>query len=151
MEKALVNSGISSAILRPAILFGKEDILVNNIAWTLRRLPMFGVFGDGRYRLRPIYVDDLAALAVEQGKRRENVFVNAVGPETFAYRELVATIGELIGKRRPIVSVPPWFGYSAARAVGRTRGRRDRHEGRDRGSDGRPVVRRTRPPPGKRP
>ena len=110
VEKALVESGISYAILRPAVLFGKEDILINNIAWTLRRLPVFGVFGDGRYRLQPIYVDDLAALAVQQGKGRENIVINAVGPETFAYRELVATIGQLIGKRRPIVSVPPWFG-----------------------------------------
>ena len=60
LEKVLMDSGISYAILRPAILFGKEDILVNNIAWTLRRLPVFGVFGDGRYRLQPIHVDDLA-------------------------------------------------------------------------------------------
>ena len=73
LEKALVNSGISYAILRPAVLFGKEDILINNIAWTLRHLPVFGVFGDGRYRLQPIYVDDLASLAVEQGKSRANV------------------------------------------------------------------------------
>ncbi len=118
LEKALVESGLSYAILRPAVLFGKEDILINNIAWSLRRLPVFGVFGDGRYRLQPIYVDDLADLAVQQGKRRESVVINAVGPETFAYRELVATIGRLIGKRRPIVSVPPWFGYAAARLLG---------------------------------
>ena len=101
LEKALVESGISYAILRPAVLFGKEDILINNIAWSLRRLPVFGVFGDGRYRLQPIYVDDLAGLAVEQGKSRENLVINAIGPETFTYRELVATIGQLIGKQRP--------------------------------------------------
>ena len=60
---------MSYAILRPTVLFGKEDILINNIAWCLRRLPVFGVFGDGQYRLQPIYVDDLARLAVEQGRR----------------------------------------------------------------------------------
>jgi uncharacterized protein YbjT (DUF2867 family) len=122
LEKALVNSGVSYAILRPAVLFGKEDILVNNIAWTLRRFPVFGVFGDGRYRLRPIYVDDLAALAVEQGGKRENAIVNAIGPETFTYRELVASIAQLIGKKRPIVSVPPWFGYAATWMLGRLLG-----------------------------
>ena len=110
---------MSYAILRPAILFGKEDILINNIAWTLRRLPVFGVFGDGRYRLQPIYVDDLAALAVEQGQSRDNVIINAIGPETFTYRELVATHRRAIGKRRPIVSVPPWFGYAVSRVVGK--------------------------------
>ena len=115
LEQALVESGISYAILRPAVLFGKEDILINNIAWILRRLPVFGVFGDGRYRLQPIYVDDLAALAVEQGKRRESVLINAIGPETFTYRELVTRIGQLIGKPRPITpfrrgSAMPWDG-----------------------------------------
>ena len=67
LERSLRESGIPHTILRPTVLFGKEDILVNNIAWTLRRLPVFGVFGDGQYRLQPIYVDDLAKLAVEQG------------------------------------------------------------------------------------
>jgi len=119
LERALMDSGISYAILRPAILFGKEDILVNNIAWTLRRLPVFGVFGDGRYRLQPIYVDDLAELAVEQGAASERVILNAIGPETFSYRELVACIGEAIGRRRLILSVPPWFGYAMSRVVGK--------------------------------
>lgn len=118
LEKALAESGVSYAILRPAVLFGKEDILINNIAWILRRLPVFGVFGDGRYRVQPIYVDDLAALAIEQGKNRENVIINALGPETFTYRELVARIGQLIGKPRPILSVPPWAGYTLGRLIG---------------------------------
>src|SRR4030067_522625 len=59
LERVLIESGVSYAILRPAVLFGKEDILINNIAWVLRRFPVFCVFGDGRYRLRPIYVGDL--------------------------------------------------------------------------------------------
>ena len=71
LEKALIASGISYAILRPTVLFGKEDILINNIAWLLRKFPVFGIFGDGRYRLQPIYVDDLAQLAVEQGQESE--------------------------------------------------------------------------------
>jgi uncharacterized protein YbjT (DUF2867 family) len=118
LEKALIESGISYAVLRPAVLFGKEDILVNNIAWALRRLPVFGVFGDGRYRLQPIHVDDLAALAVQQGQGRENKIINAIGPETFRYRDLVAMIGRIIGKPRPILSVPPWFGYAVGRMLG---------------------------------
>jgi NADH dehydrogenase len=122
LEKALISSGISYAILRPAVLFGKEDILINNIAWTLRRLPVFGVFGDGHYRLQPIYVDDLAGLAVEQGKSRENVVINAIGPETFAYRDLVAAIGQAIGKPRHIMSVPPWLGYRISWAMGKALG-----------------------------
>lgn len=118
LENALTASGISHAILRPAVLFGKEDVLINNIAWVLRRLPIFGVFGDGRYRLQPIYVDDLAALAVELGKDRRNAVVNAIGPETFTYRELAGRIGELIGKSRPIVPVPARLGHMVGRMLG---------------------------------
>ena len=119
LERCLVESGLSHAILRPTVLFGKEDILVNNIGWALRRLPVFGVFGNGQYRLQPIYVDDLAQLAVEQGKQTRNVTINAIGPETFTYRGLAETIGKIIGKHRPIVSVPPGVGYAVGWLIGK--------------------------------
>jgi NADH dehydrogenase len=119
LERGLMESGIPYAILRPTVLFGKEDILVNNIAWALRHLPVFGVFGDGNYRLQPIYVDDLAALMAEQGRDSQNRVLDAIGPETFTYRELVQTIGEIIGKRRPVISVPPAIGYAAGWVLGK--------------------------------
>ncbi len=122
LEQALIDSGLSYAILRPAVLFGKEDILINNIAWTLRHLPAFGVFGDGSYRLQPIYVDDFAALAVEQGRKRKNAIIEAIGPESFTYRDLVLMIGTIIGKRRPILFVPPGMGYAAGAVIGRLKG-----------------------------
>jgi NADH dehydrogenase len=122
LEAALKASGLSYAILRPAVLFGKEDVLINNIAWMLRRFPVFGVFGDGEYRLQPIYVDDLAELAVERGASREDVVVDAIGPETFTYRELVTTIGRAIGKPRTIISIPPRAGYYLAVLLGKLMG-----------------------------
>ncbi len=118
LECALRESGLSYAILRPTVLFGKEDILVNNIAWVLRHLPVFGVFGDGQYKLQPIYVDDLAELAVEQGRERKNIVIDAIGPETFTYRELATVVGEIIGKRRPILSVPPALGFAVGWVIG---------------------------------
>lgn len=119
LERSLCESGLSHAILRPTVLFGKEDILVNNIAWALRHLPVFGVFGDGQYKLQPIYVDDLAQLAVEQGKQTSSVIINAIGPETFTYRGLAEVIGQIIGKKRPIVSVPPSAGYAVGWVIGK--------------------------------
>ncbi len=119
LERELTDSGISHAILRPTVLFGKEDILINNIAWALRHIPVFGVFGNGKYRLQPIYVDDLACLAVEQGMKRNNIIIDAIGPETFTYRELVNTIGEIIGKKRPVVSVPPSVGFIVGWFIGK--------------------------------
>jgi NADH dehydrogenase len=122
LERGLVESGLSYAILRPAVLFGDEDILINNIAWTLRRLPVFGVFGDGSYRLQPIYVDDLAELAVTLGQEQTDRVIDAIGPETYTYRELVRTLGKIIGKNRPIISVSPtigfWFGWLIGKLMG---------------------------------
>jgi uncharacterized protein YbjT (DUF2867 family) len=118
LERALTESGMSYAILRPTVLFGEEDILINNIAWLLRHFPVFGVFGTGEYRLQPIYVDDLAELAVRQGRVRANATIDAIGPETFTYRELVRTIGEAIGRPRPIISVPPILGYAVGSLLG---------------------------------
>ena len=118
LERALRESGLSYAILRPAVLFGGNDILINNIAWLLRVLPVFAVFGDGRYRLQPIHVDDLARLAVEQGSEGENVVIDAIGPETFRYRELVEMLGAAIGCRRPIFSAPVPVGRVVAGIAG---------------------------------
>ena len=87
---ACVESGLSYAILRPTVLFGKEDILINNIAWVLRHLPVFGVFGDGQYRLAA----DLRRRpgrtgASSRARAARTSIINAIGPETFTYRELV--------------------------------------------------------------
>ena len=118
LEIALQALGVSYCILRPTVLFGKEDVLINNIAWALRRLPAFGVFGKGDYKLQPIYVDDLAAAAVDATEAESNTILNAIGPETFSYRELVATIARALQLKRPIISVPPWVGYAGCRLIG---------------------------------
>jgi NADH dehydrogenase len=78
---------------------------------------VFGVFGNGEYRLQPIYVDDLAKLAVEEGQKTENRIIDAIGPETFTYRGLAEEIGQAIGKQRAIISVPPAVGYFVGQLV----------------------------------
>jgi NADH dehydrogenase len=118
LERALRESGLDYSILRPTVLFGREDILINNIAWALRRFPFFAVFGDGSYRMQPICVEDLAALAVAEGERNENSIINAIGPETFTYRAVVEAVGEAIGRRRRIVKVSPGMGYAASCVIG---------------------------------
>jgi len=122
LERELQESGLSCAILRPAVLFGGEDILINNIAWALRHFPVFGLFGSGAYRLQPIHVTDFAELAVAQGEERTTQIIDAIGPETFTYRELVQEIARAIGVRRPIISVPPRIGYFTAWLLGKALG-----------------------------
>ncbi|MHC4862262.1 MAG: SDR family oxidoreductase [Planctomycetota bacterium] len=118
LERALRETGIPHTILRPAVLFGGEDILVNNIAWTLRRFPVFGVFGDGEYGIEPIHVDDMARLAVEESLTEGSRMIDAVGPEAFTYRGLVEAIGRIIGRPRPILPLPPAAGYLLGRLLG---------------------------------
>jgi NADH dehydrogenase len=119
LERDLRESGLSHAILRPALFFGGEDILINNIAWALRHLPVFGVFGAGHYRLQPIHIHDFADLAVAQGGERGDRTIDAIGPETYRYRELVRELARILGVRRPIVSVPPRLGYAAGWLLGK--------------------------------
>jgi uncharacterized protein YbjT (DUF2867 family) len=122
LEKALMASGISYCILRPAVIFGKEDILINNIAWLVRKFPVYGVFGDGQYKLQPIFVEDFAQLAIEEGRSTENRIIDAIGPETFTYKELVQTIGRIIGKKPRIISVGDNVGYFVSRIIGKLMG-----------------------------
>lgn len=67
-------------------MFGEEDILINNIAYLLRTFPVFPIAGNGKYKLQPIYVDDLARIAVEEGANRENKIINAIGPDTLVFK-----------------------------------------------------------------
>jgi uncharacterized protein YbjT (DUF2867 family) len=106
VEQALAESGLSYAVLRPAILFGGDGVLINNIAWLLRHLPVFAVGGRGDYRIRGIHVDDLAHLAVAKGAERDNSTTDAVGPERPTFVELVASIRSAVGSRARIIRVP---------------------------------------------
>ena len=113
-EKAVIDSGLSYAILRPTVLVGKEDVLINNIAFLLRRFPFFFIPGDGMYGIQPVYVEDLADLAVEGVYSKENYVIDAVGPDSYTFKDLVQLIGEKIGVKRPLISVPPRLALFAA-------------------------------------
>lgn len=118
VEQALRDFGISHAVLRPAILFGGNGVLINNIAWLLRRLPVFAVGGNGDYRVRPIHVDDLARLCVRAGNSTTTETVDAVGPERPTFIDLVRTIKDAVGSRSQIVRVPGALIPAAAHLLG---------------------------------
>jgi NADH dehydrogenase len=114
-EKFVINSGLSYAIVRPTVLVGGgEDILINNIAFLMRRLPFFLLPGDGAYGIQPVHVEDVADLLVEGVYSKDNSIVDAVGPEAYTFRELVKLVGENIGTKRPLISVPPRMALLAA-------------------------------------
>ncbi len=117
LEKAIQASGLGYAILRPTVLFGTEDILINNIAFLLRRFPFFAVPGDGSYRLQPIYVEDYAGLAVEAGRKQENILMDAVGPDIFTFDELVRLIAAKLGRPARLIHMPPQLALWASQFI----------------------------------
>ena len=106
VERALAESDVSYAVLRPAILFGGDGVLINNIAWLLRHLPVFVVGGNGNYRVRGIHVDDLAQLCLEAGTGTDDRVIDAVGPERPTFNELVTCIRDAVGAHTRIAHLP---------------------------------------------
>lgn len=118
LEEAIKSSGLSYAILRPTVLFGPHDVLINNIAYLLRRAPFFAIPGDGKYRVQPIFVDDFADLLFAHGHRAENTIIDAVGPEIYSYDNLVREISHAIGKPARIVHLSPSLVLLASKILG---------------------------------
>ena len=106
VEAYVRDLGVPYAIARPAILFGGDGVLLNNVAWLLRHLPVFAVGGTGGYRVRGIHVDDLARLCVDKAGERTNSVTDAVGPERPTFFELVSSIRSAVGSRSPILPLP---------------------------------------------
>ena len=118
LERAVAESGLAHTILRPTVIFGLEDILINNIAWFVRQFPVFAIPGDGGYRIRPIYVEDMARLIANAVEQKENAVLDAVGPETYSFAELVRLIAGQLGQRIRVAHVPMSVAYAATRAAG---------------------------------
>jgi uncharacterized protein YbjT (DUF2867 family) len=118
LEQAVIESGLIYSIVRPTVIYGLEDILINNIAWFVRHFPVFAVPGDGRYGVRPIYVEDMARLMVDAAGQEESTVFDAVGPETFSFDVLVRLIAAKVGRPVRIVRVPAHLAYLCTRLAG---------------------------------
>jgi len=118
VEQHLAESGLPHAILRPAVLFGGDGVLINNIAWLLRRLPVFAVGDGGGYRVRGIHVEDLARLCVAHGNEGPDIVLDAVGPERPTFLEMITQIRGAVGSHSRLQSVPGWMVPASARLLG---------------------------------
>ena len=118
VEQAVAESGLSYCMVRPTVIFGAEDVLVNNIAWLIRKFPMFAVPGNGRYSIRPIFVEDMARLLVDAVEGSENSVIDAVGPQSYSFEELVRLIAHCLQRNVAVVHVPAAFAYVATTLVG---------------------------------
>jgi uncharacterized protein YbjT (DUF2867 family) len=118
LEQAVAESGLAYVILRPTVIFGLEDILINNIAWFVRHFPAFAIPGDGRYRIRPIFVEDMARLMADAVEGEGNAVRDAVGPETYTFEELVKKIAAQLRRHIRPLHVPMPAAYVATRLAG---------------------------------
>ena len=122
LEQRVRDSGLSYAIIRPTLLFGHGDVLINNISWFIRHLPVFGIPGDGQYRLQPVFVEDYADRIVSAGATTESLTVDVAGPEIFTFEGLVRMLRDAMARRTVLMRVPPTVakGPSPATASSRT-------------------------------
>lgn len=123
VERALAQSGVPFSIVRPTWIFGgRHEILANNIAWIRRHLPLFAIPGNGEYPVQPVHVDDLARLCVQSSRAEGDVIIDAAGPETFWFKDLVQQIGTVVAAHGPVLHLPPRVMAIAAGALGRLLG-----------------------------
>jgi NADH dehydrogenase len=119
VEQALAAVDVPYSIVRPTWIFGGgRDILANNIAWILRHMPIFVVPGDGRYLVQPVHVDDLARICLRAGHGGTDEVIDAAGPDTMPFEDLVRAIGRALGRNTPIVHASPTAMAGLARALG---------------------------------
>jgi uncharacterized protein YbjT (DUF2867 family) len=118
-ERAVRESGLSWAIVRPTLIFGQGDILINNIAWILRRFPIFGIPGRGNYRLQPVAGEDVAEIATWAAEQVDNLTVDAAGPDIVYYSEMVESIAIAVGRHPRFVYMSPRNALRAVRLLGR--------------------------------
>lgn len=119
VEHALAQSGVPYSIVRPTWIFGgTHDILANNIAWILRRMPVFAIPGDGTYPVQPVHVDDLARIAVDAARLERDAVIDAAGPEAMPFGDLVALVRGAVGARSPIIHVHPRVMAATAAVLG---------------------------------
>ncbi len=117
-EELVRRSGLSYAIVRPTLVYGPDDVLINNIAWGLRHVPLFLVPGDGSYEVQPVSVRDTASICVEAGGHEEDVELDAAGPSRWTFEELVRLIARAVRSRAWITRAPEWMGLRAAQLAG---------------------------------
>lgn len=118
VEEMVKAGGLEWSIVRPTLTFGPNDILINNMAWALRRLPVYGVPGSGRYPIQPVHVDDVARICIEMADGEAGRTVDAAGPMVMPFRRMVEIVRSAIGSRSIMVPMPAIAVLLAARGLG---------------------------------
>lgn len=110
-------TGLPYAIARPTWVIDESDILLNNVAWLLRRLPVFGMPGNGRYRVQPVTGADAGRVLADFAEAKGSFTRDLAGPETLSFGEVVRGTKKAMGKHRLVVPTPGWLAALAAHVL----------------------------------
>jgi uncharacterized protein YbjT (DUF2867 family) len=107
-ELAVKTTFPDAVVIRPAVMFGRDDAFVAPIAAHLKRLPVYPLFGKGTTRLQPAYVDDvgLAIAAATQRPAARGKAFECAGPRVYTYEELLQTIASAMHLRARLMPMP---------------------------------------------
>ena len=109
--------GIPFTIVRPTFIVGQADVLTNNIAWLLRRFPIFLIPGNTSHRLQPILLDDAAHIIADAVEYQGNQEVDAAGPDIMSFAEYVELVANGCNLKRPMIRVPEGLSLGFLQAI----------------------------------
>jgi uncharacterized protein YbjT (DUF2867 family) len=107
-EAAVQTAFPGAVIVRPAVMFAPDDAFLTTILRLLRSLPAYPIFGDGKKRLQPVYVDDVAAAIAQilRQSQKPHPIYELAGPRVYSYEELLQTIARIAGLRPVLMRMP---------------------------------------------
>jgi uncharacterized protein YbjT (DUF2867 family) len=117
VDAILNGSGLPHAIVRPTLIVGENDVLTSNIAWFLRRLPIFPVPDGGAYRLQPVTLTDAARIVADAAETGGDLDIDAAGPEVLTFDEYLQVLAAAQGLRLRRISVPGWLALAGISAI----------------------------------
>jgi uncharacterized protein YbjT (DUF2867 family) len=118
--EAAVQAAIPGAVIvRPAVMFASDDAFLTTILRLLRSLPAYPIFGDGKRKLQPVYVDDVAAAIAQILRQTQKPYpiYELAGPRIYSYEELLRTISRIAGLRPVLMRMPFAFWNALAGAA----------------------------------
>ena len=109
-EQAVTASGIDFVIFRPSVIFGPGDGFVSLLTRLIKMSPVTPVIGDGKYKLQPVYIDDVVLAMVQSLATPEAIgkIIELGGPEKLEYLEILNIIKRVLGKSRVNFHIPIW-------------------------------------------
>ena len=108
-ERAVREAAPGHTVVRPSWVYGPEDESLSLFARLVRWIPgAFPQLGDGRQRINPVFVEDVARVVVHalESDAARGATVEVGGPVTYTMDGVVRVVMDVLGRRKPIVHVP---------------------------------------------